>query len=134
MLDAGAFVAAERWDRRLATFLAAGEDAEIVIPAAVVAEIWRQPPRARSSALIESADDIEPLTLAHAREVGALLGTSATTQIADACVATLAAACAPSLVLTSDVADIERLLTAMGVACRVGSTSRLGAPVSIEQI
>jgi hypothetical protein len=94
--------------------LAAGDDATILIPAAVVAEVWRHPPRARSTALIESSNDVIPLTLARAREAGELLGSSSTTQIVDACVAALAIGSAPSLVLTSDVHDLEALIEAAG--------------------
>lgn len=134
MLDSGAFVAAERWDRRLATFLAADKDATILIPAAVVAEIWRRPPRARSTALIDSANDVVPLTLERAQAVGELLGASSTTQIVDATVAALAIAAAPSLVLTSDVHDIEALVNAAGVTCRIGAEATSSASVLIERI
>lgn len=134
ILDSGAFVAAERWDRRLATFLAADKDATILIPAAVVAEIWRRPARPRSTSLIESANDVVPLTLERAEDIGELLGTSATTQIVDASVAALAIGSAPSLVLSSDVHDIEALIKAAGVTCRVGATTKSNASVLIERI
>lgn len=127
-------MAAERWDRRLATFLAADKDATILIPAAVVAEMWRRPPRPRSTSLIESANAVVALTLERAQYVGELLGASSTTQIVDACVATLAIASAPSLVLTSDVHDIEALVRAAGVTCPIGATAKSTASVVIEPI
>lgn len=134
VLDSGAFVAAERWDRRLAAFLAADKDATILIPAAVVAEMWRRPPHARSAALIDSANGVVPLTLERARAVGELLGISSIRQIVDADVAALAIASAPSLVLTSDVHDIEALIKAAGITCRVSATTMSRASVVIERI
>jgi hypothetical protein len=94
--------------------LSAGDDATILIPATVVAEIWRDPPRPRSTSLIEASNDVVPLTLARARAAGELLGSSWTTQIVDACVAALAIGSAPSLILTSDVRDLEALIEAAG--------------------
>lgn len=134
VLDSGAFVAAERRDRRLATFLAADKDATILIPAAVVAEIWRRSPRARSTALIESANGVVPLTHERAQDIGELHGTSSTLQIVDASVAALAIASAPSLVLSSDVHDIEALVKAAGVTCRIRATTASTEAVVIERI
>ena len=58
---------------------------------------------------------------AAAHRIGALLGKSATTDIADAAVVTLAASRTADIV-TSDRGDVERLLATLGAKLRVVDT------------
>jgi hypothetical protein len=104
----------------------------VVIPAAVVAECWRRPAHAQAAKLLLGANEIVALTERRARFVGELLDVAGIAQIADGSVADLAIEHIPSLVLTSDVADIERLVTAGGVECTSGSAA--AAPVRIRHI
>lgn len=126
VLDSGAFIAVERRDRSFAAFIQAAdnENAEIVIPATVIAEVWRDPPRHQSNALIRAADAVVSLSGETARAVGALLGRSNTTQLVDAHVVMVAIAAKPSIVVTSDPGDLIALLRAAGVSCSTNGTSK----------
>lgn len=136
VLDAGAFVAAERWDRHFAELIAAAtaEGAAILLPAAVIAEIWRSPPRPRCQTVVELADEIVALDAAGARRVGALIGLAGSTQIVDGSVAVLAIAAKPSIVLTSDPNDIASLLKAAGESVGMGIAGKAKASVLIERV
>lgn len=136
VFDAGAFVAAERWDRHLAEIIAAAnaEGATILLPAPVIAEVWRTPPRPRSNALVELIDDVVTLDEALARHVGALIGAAASTQIVDGTVALVAIRAKPSIIVTSDPADIASLLTSAGEAYGLGFGPKAKAPILIERI
>ena len=111
---------------------AADEGATIIIPATVVAEIWREPPSHPSVTLIGTADAVEALDLTYARAVGALNGRVGATQITDAHVALLATRKSPSIVITSDVNDIVALVRANGSSASVGTKSGKGRAVHIE--
>jgi len=126
VFDAGAFIAAERRDRRLATFLAAAEKegATILLPAPVVAEVWREPPRQCSVGLLSTADRVVDLDLSRASAVGALLGKARRPQIVDGSVAEVAVGYRPSLILTSDADDLQALVKALGVTCSLEPTRR----------
>lgn len=134
VLDSGAFIAAEQRSRVLATILteAAEQNRTIVVPATVLAEIWRSPARPNAVALLKNTDEIVPLDAKRALAAGALLGASLTTQVVDATVAGLALEYQPSLVLTSDVGDIEALVKAAGGTCRIGIDRP--APIVIARI
>lgn len=136
VLDAGAFIAAERRDRHLAELIAGAnaEGAAILIPATVIAEIWRNPPRAHSRAVVESVDEVVPLDAALARRVGALIGLAGTTQIVDASVALIAIQAKPSIVVTTDPTDIASLLKAAGETYGLGLAAKSKAPILIERI
>jgi hypothetical protein len=136
VLDSGAFIAAERRERRLVDFLeaAAREGATILLPAVVVAEMWRDPPRPLSAKLVGTADVVVPLDLSKAQSVGGLLGKTQTSQIVDANVATMAVDFNPSLVLTSDPADLELLVRALGASCSVSPKRTRGVAVIIEPL
>ena len=136
VLDSGAFKAAETWDRRLAEYLdaAADEGASVLLPATVVAEMWREPPRDRSLALLSTVDSVVSLDLRQARLVGALLGKSRSIQIVDSNVAVVAIAAIPSIVLTSGPKDLLALLKTAGVSCAVGAPKRGPVDVVIERI
>jgi hypothetical protein len=77
-----------------------------------------QPSTCDAAKLVSQAN-MPPLDHLRSQHVGELLGATGTTQLVDSAVAALAIALQPSLVLTSDLHDIERLLRAGGVSCNL---------------
>lgn len=118
ILDTGALIAYERRSRRVSALieLAAEHRIEIVLPSAVLAQVWRdgsgQALLARAlgnPGLIEAALNHEA-----ARQIGELLRTSGTTDVVDAHVAALSEHLkAP--VITSDPDDLTELHPAIDV-------------------
>lgn len=114
VLDAGALVAHERRDRRVAALMevAAQHRIEMVLPSAVLAQVWRNGARqAILSRMLRNPGLLEaPLHHNDAKRVGELLRASATTDVVDAHVAVLAGRLrAP--VITSDPGDTSKLDT-----------------------
>ena len=110
------------------------DGATILLPATVIAEIWRTPPRPHSKAVVELADEIVALDGGLARRVGALIGAAGSTQIVDGSVALVAIQAKPSIVLTSDPADIASLLKAAGESYAVGLAAKAKAPIVIARV
>lgn len=112
--DSGALIAAERNDRRLwlihARALARG--VLPVVPAVILAQVWRGGPQPALSAVLGGCQ-IEPLGEANARRAGAALGWSGTRDVPDAALV-VSALLRNDAVVTSDRADIERIADAMG--------------------
>lgn len=108
--------------------------ATVLLPAPVVAEIWRDPPRQCSVELIGTADDVISLDLGHACAVGELLGRQPGSQLVDASVATVALEYRPSIVLTSDRDDLQRLLKALGATCSLDHARKPRSDVIIAPI
>lgn len=113
--DAGAFVALERGDRatwrRLKAALLAGNPP--VTHGGVVAQVWRggsgrQVPLARALVSVEVVGLDDDL----GRSAGVLLGKTGQSDAIDAAVVALATD--DDLIVTSDAADIQRLVTASG--------------------
>ncbi len=123
----------ERRDRAFAAFLEAARrvSATIVIPATVIAEIWRSPPRHQSATLLRSPRGTAPLEDPAARAVGVLLGKSATTQITDAHVCIIAMDVRPSIIVTSDPEDISSLLEAANVSYSIGERRKVDVIVRV---
>jgi len=136
VLDSGAFLAAERNSRQLVNHLtvAAKRGSVVLVPATVVAEVWRDPVRHRSVSLLKATDAVIPLGLRDSQAVGRLLGVDRSSQIVDANVALTAFAARPSLVLTSDPQDVARLICAAGGTCSVDGKGAATADVAIETI
>jgi hypothetical protein len=91
-------------------------DWRIIVPAAVVAETWRG---ARTDPLVarlfSAVDEISALDRDAAMRIGALLAKAVLpggAQVVDAAVVDAALAMAPCLIVTSDPADLRRLLIA----------------------
>lgn len=112
-LDAGALIAIENRDRRVwATLeLARRDDWQILIPAGVLGQVWRNPARQAvlASFLKWRQVSIKPLTADVARAAGILCGMTDTRDVIDASVA-LCARQSGGRVLTSDPEDLRRLL------------------------
>jgi predicted nucleic acid-binding protein len=109
--DAGPLIAAERNDRRLWAEHRARLELGILpgVPAPIVAQVSRSAKQAQLRRLLRGCE-VVPLDEGGAHRVGALLGKSGTTDIADAVVVTLAVERRADIV-TSDRADIERLVS-----------------------
>ncbi|MBI2373085.1 MAG: PIN domain-containing protein [Deltaproteobacteria bacterium] len=110
-LDAGALIAFERGDRAAVTRIARAVELRVplVVPAGVVAQVWRDGRRqSRLARLLATAVQIEELNDERARAAGQLCGATRTTDVIDASVA-LCARARGGKVMTSDAADLRRL-------------------------
>ena len=112
VLDAGALIAYERRDSKVAALMeiAAEHRIEMILPSAVLAQVWRDGARQailarmlRNPGLVEA-----PLHHADAKRAGELLRDSGTSDVVDAHVAGLAGRLRVP-VITSDPDDISRL-------------------------
>jgi PIN domain len=112
VLDAGALIAHERRDPKVAALMevAAKHRIEMILPSAVLAQVWRDGARQailakmlRNPGLVEA-----PLHHADAKRVGELLRDSGTSDVVDAHVAVLAGRLQVP-VITSDRSDISSL-------------------------
>ena len=112
VLDAGALIAVERRDRATVALIEAArqDDRSVVVPAGVVAQIWRNGPRQAIVARLLGANDVsvEPLTDAAARAAGVLCAATGTTDVVDASVV-IASRRFEATVVSSDRADLARL-------------------------
>jgi hypothetical protein len=112
VLDVGALIGFERDVRSavapIATALRRGE--RVVVPAGVVAQVWRHGKRqARLARLLHTRrSEIVPLDEVAARAVGKMLSDSGTTDVVDASVVWCARK-HDAVVLTSDPDDLRRL-------------------------
>jgi hypothetical protein len=111
-LDAGGLIALDRNDRRVVVLLSRALDSgvRVTVPAPALAQAIRRPSRqVRLARLIrQPSTDVVPLDRVDAIEVGRLLASSATSDIADAHVV-ICARRAEQSVLTSDPDDLRRL-------------------------
>jgi len=111
-LDAGALIAFERAERGVIALLARAVERglEIVIPAGVVAQVWRDGRRQARLARLLAADEVEIVVLddGRARAAGQLCGVRRTTDIVDASVV-LCARERGHRIVTSDPDDLARL-------------------------
>ncbi len=111
-LDAGALIALERGDRRVAALLQLAREtsADIAVPAGALAQVWRDGARQASlSRLVRSRGvDVVPLDATEAKLAGQLCGASGQSDIVDASVV-LCARRRRHRVLTSDPGDLRRL-------------------------
>lgn len=111
-LDAGALIALDRRDRRLAALLARAQErgARITIPATALAQAIRNPARQAVIARLirHTGTDLVPLDGPDATKVGLLLAHAATADIVDAHVIVCASR-AGQPVITSDPDDLRRI-------------------------
>ena len=109
VVDSGGLIAFERGDRAVRSLLRSAD--QVVIPAGVVAQVWRGSARqARVAQLLRARNaTIEPLDEDTARVVGVLCAHTGTSDVIDASVA-LAAQIHDAVVVTSDPDDLRRLV------------------------
>lgn len=115
IVDAGALIAIESGDRRLAAQLKAWR--QVGAPAAthggVVAQVWRGDRRQQLLAIALNAIEVVPLDRSLGRTAGVLLATSGMSDAIDA--ALVAMMHDGDVVYTSDPDDIVELLEAAGI-------------------
>ena len=111
-LDAGALIALERPHRRYTALLEGllSSAVVIVVPAAALAQVWRNSPRQHRLARLLSDDRVvvTAMDLAQALSVGSLLARSGTNDVVDAAVAVTARE-RSHVVITTDPDDLIRL-------------------------
>lgn len=107
--DAGALIAVERGDAKVRALLKE-RIGPIIVPAAVLAQVWRDGARqVRIARLIEASGTVvEPLDELNAKAVGFILGRSGTSDVVDASVVVSARRHA-AIVLTTDPEDLRRI-------------------------
>jgi hypothetical protein len=112
--DAGALVAAERNVRPLWALhdAALRRDVSPLVPAGVLAQVWRGGPQASLSRLLAGCT-VTPLDELLARAVGTLCGQARTSDVVDASVVVLARVMAAPVV-TGDAGDLRALAGAAG--------------------
>ncbi len=112
--DAGALVAAERNVRPLWALhdAALRRDVSPLVPAGVLAQVWRGGPQANLSRLLAGCT-VTPLDDPLARAAGTLCGQAGASDIVDASVVVLAHVMAAPVV-TGDAADLRDLASAAG--------------------
>jgi hypothetical protein len=119
--DTGALIAAERNNRRMWAlhigFLA--EEAVPTVPAPVLAEAWRGGPRRASLARLLAGCDVDPMSADQARRVGELAGRARHDDIVDVTVAEGAIGRGDDVIVTSNEADISRVVRAGGKRIRI---------------
>jgi hypothetical protein len=117
--DAGALIALDRGQRDVGALLAAAADASVDVKtsAACVAQAWREPSRQARLARALGGMLERPLDSPSARACGLLLARSRTTDVVDAALALIVET--GDTVLTSERADIARLLDALGKRARL---------------
>jgi hypothetical protein len=118
VLDAGAFLAVEKRDRRVRAILRVLQEKEVdlVTSAAVVAQVWRDGRRQARLAQLLDGVAVRALAPTEDRRTGELLARTNAADVVDGHLSLCIAH--GDQVLTSDRADIERLLEAR----RVGAT------------
>jgi hypothetical protein len=115
ILDTGALVAVDRGDRAMAARLRVAERSGLGLQStgAVIAEVWRDAAgrQANLARLLKSVD-VRAVDRQLGKEAGVLLGKSGISDAVDATV--VAVARTGDRVLTSDPADIQKLVSASG--------------------
>lgn len=114
VLDTGALLAVEWRNRAVISAIRTAHDEGIPVrtSSGAVAQTWRNGARQARLARALRGIDEQPIDVSASRRIGQLLAEAGTSDIVDAHVATL---CDPdAVVLTSDVADLDRLLGFLG--------------------
>jgi hypothetical protein len=112
ILDAGALLALERGDRRVAALLDhTAREGSAVIPAGALAQAWRGGRRSARLGRLLASQGVSVLTLARtdAQAAGELCGATRTSDIVDASVVLAAREHHPAVIVTSDPTDVRRL-------------------------
>ncbi|MBI4494842.1 MAG: twitching motility protein PilT [Chloroflexi bacterium] len=112
--DCGALLAGEQGDRRLWAIHARALQRGVlpIVPTAILAQAWRGGPQPGLARLLGGCH-LEPLVESAARNVGAALARSSTTDVPDATVV-ISALQRDDAVVTSDRTDLERIARVLG--------------------
>ncbi|HEY5882291.1 MAG TPA: hypothetical protein VIU11_25500 [Nakamurella sp.] len=115
--DAGALIAAERGNRPMLALHTRMLQRRLrpVVPAPVLAQIWRGGPQANVSRVLSGCRIEEGFTESESRRIGVWLARSGTNDVLDAHVVAIAARAPGSVIYTDDVDDLNRIA---GVADR----------------
>jgi hypothetical protein len=119
VLDAGALVAVDRRERMIGAQLRVlqRQGTPIRVSSAVVGQVWRDGRKQANLARVLAGVGIEALGKDDGKRIGELLALAASADVVDAHVALMAEPA--DLVLTSDPADIRKLLQARKIPARV---------------
>lgn len=119
VLDAGALVAVDRRERMIGVQLRVlqRQGTPIRVSSAVVGQVWRDGRKQANLARVLAGVGIEALGEDDGKRIGELLALAASADVVDAHVALMAEPA--DLVLTSDPADIRKLLQARKIPARV---------------
>ncbi|MEC3916367.1 PIN domain-containing protein [Nocardia sp. CDC160] len=113
VLDSGGLIGLEKDNARAVAIVrqALARKLEVVIPAIVLAQCWRNSPRQHAVSRLLKADAVRvaDLTQAQALAIGSLLAVSGTADVVDAHVVVLARSLHATLVVTSDPDDLTAL-------------------------
>ncbi|MEV4240169.1 MULTISPECIES: hypothetical protein [unclassified Nocardia] len=113
VLDSGALIGLEKRNSRAVAVLqeATRRNYQILIPATVLAQTWRNSPRQHAISCLLKAHTVTVAGLSetHAIAVGALLAVTGTADVVDAHVIVLARAVQSIMVVTSDPDDLTAL-------------------------
>ena len=113
ILDAGALIALERADPKMRGLIRRAKDrgAEMVIPARVLGQVWRDGLRQVRLATLVAARGVQvaALTEEAAKAAGQLCGRRGTSDVIDASVVLAAREGGAAIVVTGDPDDIRRL-------------------------
>lgn len=122
VLDAGALVAIDRGDRRVAAMLRVLEQRKMPLAtsAAVVAQVWRNGAKQALLAKVLQGVLVRALAPGDDRPIGELLAATRTNDVVDGHVALLTGN--GDVVLTSDPGDLRKLLEARRVDATVVKT------------
>lgn len=115
VLDAGAFIAAERGDPSVLAMLEVSrtDRLPIVTHAGIVGQVWRSPARQVRLGRILAAVDVQPLDLPLAQVAGSLLAATGSSDVLDAALVGMSRD--GDRLLTSDPDDISRLADEAGL-------------------
>jgi hypothetical protein len=119
ILDAGAFVAIERRDRRIEAMLRVLHEQRVPLwtSAAVVAQVWRNSRKQALLARILFGVGVRALAPGDDTQIGELLAITRTDDVVDGHVALLADD--TDRIMTSDPGDLSRLVEARGVDAEI---------------
>lgn len=110
VLDAGALIAIDRGDRSVIRALLRQRKGAVIVPAPVLAQVWRDGARQAWLARFVTANGtvVEPLDELSAKAVGVVLARSGTSDVVDASVV-VSAWRHDAIVLTTDAADLLKI-------------------------
>ena len=118
LLDAGALIAFEKEGRSARELVrqALRRGATVIVPAPVLAQVWRDPRRQAPLARLIGSETtrVDSLDLETAKAVGVICGKSGTADVVDASVV-VSARLHGATVVTSDPADLLRIDPALNI-------------------